>query len=94
MRGRTGGGASFLLGAGPCVICLGAVGVGVLPTEVGGGWSVFHVFSEMGPWDSGSTVGARWGAGHAGGLIIWVSGMVCDGYLCRVAERASRTPVE
>ena len=65
-----------------------------MPTEVGGGWSVFHVFSEMGPWDSGSTVGARWGAGHAGGLIIWVSGMVCDGYLCRVAERASRTPVE
>ena len=84
----------FLLGAGPCVICLGGGGGGVLPTEVGGGFSVFHVFSKMGPWGSGSTVGGRWEACHAGGLVIWVSGMVCDGYLCRVAERVSCTPVE
>ena len=72
MRGRTGGVLSFHLGAGPCVICLGAGGGGVVPTEVGGGWSVFHVFSEMGPWGSGSTVGVRWGAGHAGGLVTWM----------------------
>ena len=55
------------LDVGSCVICLCARGGGVWSTEVGGGWSDFHVFSEMDPVDTGSTVGAHWGAGDAGG---------------------------
>ena len=88
--------ALFSLDVGSCVICLCARGGGVWSTEVGDGWSGFHVFSEMGPLDTGSTVGAHWGAGDvdAVGLTIWVRGVVCAAYLCRVAGIVPQPPVK